>query len=72
MDNTNNKPIPDPRKPLDRDENQDVHNRTGSTDHNDYKIEGTDGKNVEHRNEKESYTDYNGNSESNNPARAGS
>jgi hypothetical protein len=47
-----------------------VHDRPGSNDHNDYKIQGTEKE--EHRNEKESYQDYNGNSETNNPARAGS
>ena len=70
MNDNKNNPIPDPREPENRDENgAEVHNRTGSTDHNDYKITGNDGTNTS-RDEKESYVDYNGNSEANNPARA--
>jgi hypothetical protein len=49
------------------DKSKPVEERTGSQDHNDYRIEGEEAK----RDEKESYTDYNGNSEANNPARAG-
>jgi hypothetical protein len=45
---------------------KEVYERTGSNDHNDYRIKGDEHK----RDEKESYTDYNGNSEANNPARA--
>ena len=68
--NDKNNPIPDPRQSENRDENgaQDVHNRVGSTEHNDYKIKGSDGVNTE-RDEKESYVDYNGNSEENDPKR---
>jgi hypothetical protein len=53
--------------PLQQDKDKPVHERTGSTLHDDYKIQGDEEK---HRDEKESYGDYNGNSEENNPARA--
>ncbi|MBA2746693.1 MAG: hypothetical protein H0U44_10740 [Flavisolibacter sp.] len=49
------------------DDQKPVHERTGSTLHNDYKIKGDEQPG---KDEAESYQDYNGNSESNNPAKA--
>jgi len=54
-----------------RNQSSDVYERTGSTEHNDYKITGRDeAKKVEKKDEGGSYQNYNGNSEANNPAKA--
>jgi hypothetical protein len=48
----------------------ELYERTGSTEHNDYKISATNERaSSEKKDEKDSYQDYNGNSEENNPAR---
>ena len=49
-------------------EKKEVHNRPGSTEHNDYRITGkNDGS---EKDAGESYQDYNGNSESTSPDRS--
>lgn len=67
MHNENN-PIPDPRKLHNRDENNNTPENAVNTKQGTDKTSGAD---VAQRDEKESYTDYNGNSEENNPSRAG-
>jgi hypothetical protein len=62
MDNKNNNP-----GNSSKDQQQEVFNRPGSNDHNDYRIKGDEQK---HKDEKESYMDYNGNSEANDPGKA--
>jgi len=49
-------------------EKEELHNRTGSTDHNDYRISGLN--DAAEKNESESYQDYNGNSDAAAPERS--
>jgi len=50
---------------------KEVHERTGSNEHNDYRITGkNDAASTGGKDEKDSYQDYNGNADDNNPARA--
>jgi hypothetical protein len=65
-----NTPIPDPRQSQNRDENKassqpNEHTEQNSMHSNEVSTEAGQ------RDEEKSYTDYNGNSEENNPARAG-
>ena len=58
--------------PSNTDRQSDVYNRPGSNEHNDYSITGNkkEENRSKKRDEKESYMDYNGNSEENNPAKS--
>ena len=51
-----------------QEQERNVSERPGSGDHNDYRMKGDE--QTKERDEEESYTDYNGNSEANDPARA--
>jgi hypothetical protein len=59
MPDKNNKPADNPNQ-----QQQEVYNRPGSNEHNDFRIQGDE---VKKKDEKESYMDYNGNSEENDP-----
>ena len=60
-----------PAENRDQQNSSELYERTGSTEHNDYRITGKNDGTGEKKDEKDSYQDYNGNSEVNNPARTG-